>query len=463
MNIQKQFLYLIESQHRNYSKIHIIFFKLNLFQNKNSKLILIIYIYQLYKSFSSLMGNSKAKHSEKGQILVQTQRELYFINEMIVGQVFLNVTQPGFPAGIVKLRFIGKERAHKVEYYYTGKNVQRVDYDLNNKFLDTGLELKNFGNELPITQEVYPFQLPLNLYSTSFNANMKDDHYAYIKYYITVQVVPNIKEGEKKQKMKEVIKYKLPIIIAKPYYPLERPFSQDFRQDIQFCCCCKKGFAILSLKTPMQDFMTGDTVKLQMFLDLTRSPKDIIEMEITFNAVIKVVFQMLGTAVRFFDLTYNYQQIQGVKAGQSRAYDLQVPITQVSDSEQYKRVDIQSSTQTVNIIYRHFIKIKPKFSGCNCCFNWDVELPITVVRPSQQAFEVIKQNPELYVVPISPPQDIIWHPAVQHQQSLNVSQNQGGEKQPLIEMNEYSNKEYNQYHAYNQNYQPIGSVHPENK
>lgn len=56
----------------------------------------------------------------------------------------------------------------------------------------------------------------------------------------------------------------------------------------------------------MQDFMTGDNVKLQMFLDLTRSPKDIIEMEITFNAVIKVVFQMLGTAVRFFDLTYNH-------------------------------------------------------------------------------------------------------------------------------------------------------------
>lgn len=61
---------------------------------------------------------------------------------------------------------------------------------------------------------------------------MKDDHYAYIKYYITVQVVPNIKQGEKKQKMKEVIKYKLPIIIAKQYYPIERPFSQDFRQDV---------------------------------------------------------------------------------------------------------------------------------------------------------------------------------------------------------------------------------------
>ena len=52
--------------------------------------------------------------------------------------------------------------------------------------------------------------------------------------------------------------------------------------------------------------MTGDSIKLKMFLDLTTSPKDIIEMEITFNAVIKVVFQMLGTATRFFDLTYNY-------------------------------------------------------------------------------------------------------------------------------------------------------------
>lgn len=50
------------------------------------------------------MGTSKSKPSAKGQVLVQTDKNMYLINDTIRGVVSLNVTEEGFEGDCIFIK-----------------------------------------------------------------------------------------------------------------------------------------------------------------------------------------------------------------------------------------------------------------------------------------------------------------------------------------------------------------------
>ncbi|KAM3147514.1 hypothetical protein pb186bvf_000321 [Paramecium bursaria] len=397
------------------------------------------------------MGSSKSKPSQKGQIFIQAQKEMYYLNETINGQVCLNVQQPGFPAGIVQLRFVGKDFAKRVEQRGSGKNRHTVTMRLNSKFINFPIQLCDYGKELPVTQVVFPFQVPLNLQTTTLNVYYTANRFVYIKFYLVAQVINN-----PKQKMDEVIKFKLPIIIVRSYVPMLRPMKKNQREEVVYCCCCKNGYALYDYDVPKTDFQFGETFNMSLNVDLSNCQKEILKINMFIYGKCVVLFP----AKREYYIIFHNQDLDGCAAGQSKSYSL----TQILNNEKgagEQMIVLQSTTVSPNIQFNYFVSFHFKFKGCDCCFESKSEIPITIIRPPQQAYENFAQNPELYQAPMPAPQLNDWKPQIQKQTSLIAHQEQYADKDQFLYWANEPQKvnpaetDYNNYHAYNNNYQPV--------
>lgn len=97
------------------------------------------------------------------------------------------------------------------------------------------------------------------------------NNWAYIKFYLVAQVVSN-----PKKKLDEVIKFKLPLTIVKPYVPMIRPVKINRRENIVYCCCCKNGYAIYDYDVPKTDLKFGETFNMTLNVDLFNCERELL-------------------------------------------------------------------------------------------------------------------------------------------------------------------------------------------
>ncbi|KAM3138183.1 hypothetical protein pb186bvf_009646 [Paramecium bursaria] len=403
--------------------------------------------------------------STKGNLLVQTSKEMYLISETIQGNIFVNINEEGYQAGILTLRFVGQELSQKTIRSQQNNEVQRQVH--KDKFLDVSTELKNYGEKLPISQEVYPFQIGLNICSSTLSAKFSSEDYANIYFYIIVQ----FKQADGK-KCNETIKFKLPITIAQPYIPINRPVLNKARHEVQFCFCCKSGSILLTTQMNKSDYMTEQIMNVQLRADLTLSPKTIINMQVLLVGVLSI---KNGKELRTETFIYHQQKIEGVQCWSLKKYEFEVPITSKHDSRSIFL--IQTSSQTKNIKYQHYLKIIPELEGCNCNDNWEVDVPINIIRPPQSTFDILKLDARIYQAPQEMAALPKWDPVIQNCAQMFVNQDPIERQSYYYESpdkNKISQKQiatqsaclsYNQYHAYNQNYLPINveMINPQGK
>ncbi|KAM3147512.1 hypothetical protein pb186bvf_000319 [Paramecium bursaria] len=320
------------------------------------------------------MGHKISLPSSKGQIYIKTQRTSYYSNETIQGWVFLNVQETGFKAGVVQMRFVGRNIAsHTFSSTQQGSGYLR---QLNKKFLNSYIHLHEFGKSLPIIQIVFPFEICLNLYSSTLKIGSQLNE-TRIEFCIVAEIV-NLHN-----KMDTQIKFKLPIQIHKALAPIPKPINTIFKEDQQCCCFVKNLCSIIKLKIAKNEFQQGETIILEVDIDQSNCTKDLF-VAISLKRKLEVLFPD-----EFVDqlIVYQFEDLK-CEGGQKKTVSLQIELSQQN---------LYSSTFSANIQLQYLLRLQLQPSGSV------FEVPITIIKPeyfltNQQIYNYskqIQQSPEI--------------------------------------------------------------------
>ncbi|EAS02236.1 arrestin (macronuclear) [Tetrahymena thermophila SB210] len=354
------------------------------------------------------MGQSNPKDNRrqvKGGIFIQLQKTSFISNEVVQGQLNINIEEP-FQGHILQVTLKGLEETQFTYTVKRGKHRRTVFAKGQNEIVNFSMPIYDFAQGqnssafiINPCQVVIPFQLCIaDKLPSSMNYFYNSNNQCSIKYSIIAQIIPteaNVKPIQGSQE----------IFIGQQISTYYLSNNTTSIQQPVICCCCKSGQINYNITTSSRCFSPQETINLNMDIDFSQYSKQVNKL------TVKLLGQLTmkaNTADKTKVLNIAEKSIE-VKVEQSKMkqeVQFQVP----SD------IPLSSQGELVQVVYQ--LQLIPQISTI-CCVSDSSPHEIKVfINPSSNLLQNSQQNPPQLQIQ-APPN---WNPVQLQPNQLNYSQ-----------------------------------------